>query len=435
MGRNLKKPTFKRGVHPPHNKFSSESALEECPTPDVVYIPLCQHIGKPAVLCVSAGDEVKAGTLIGRAEGLGADVFSSVSGVVKAVVRAKTPTGAVCDHVVIENDGKYECETLPALEDFSRQSVLSRIREAGLVGMGGAGFPSHIKYSPQKHIDAFIVNAAECEPYITCDYRLLIEKTHEVLDGAALLAEALGLDCFYVGIEDNKRHAVEIIERTAAESGLKVKVTVLKSKYPQGAEKQLIYAVTGRRVPNGGLPADVGVVVGNVHTAYAVHDAVRNGTPLYRRALTVCGSGIVHNKNLWVRTGVKYSDVEKYCGGATDDCVKTISGGPMMGFALDGTDYSVTKTTGALLFLGRAEANTLQPSPCINCAKCASVCPMNLMPMYIDAYAQRGDYASAAKYGAKSCIECGCCAYSCPAKRPLVQSVRLAKRIIKEKGL
>ncbi|MCH5163239.1 MAG: electron transport complex subunit RsxC [Clostridiales bacterium] len=430
----MKKPTFKKGIHPPHSKHSEESALVECPTPDTVYIPLSQHIGKPASPCVAVGDKVKAGTLIGKAEGLGANIFSSVSGTVKAIERRKTPTGA-CDHVVIENDGKYETEYLPELKDNSKESIISRLAEAGLVGMGGAGFPSHVKYSPKKTVDVFIINAAECEPYITCDYRLLVEHTKEVLKGAALLAKALGLDAFYVGIEDNKQKAVEIIERTAGELSLKVTVVVLKSKYPQGAEKQLIYAVTGRKVPVGGLPADVGVVVGNVHTAFAAYDAVENNTPLFRRALTVCGGGIVEPKNLWVRTGTLYSDCEKFCGGAKDDCVKTISGGPMMGFALPDTNYSVTKTTGAILFLGKEEANTLMPGPCINCATCRKVCPMNLMPMYIDAYALCGDFASAKRYGAMNCIECGCCAYSCPAKRPIVQSVRLAKRMIKEKGL
>ncbi|MDE7464205.1 MAG: RnfABCDGE type electron transport complex subunit C, partial [Clostridiales bacterium] len=281
----MRKPTFKKGIHPPHNKQTDECVLTECPAPDVLYIPLSQHIGKPSALCVAVGDTVKAGTLIAKADGLGSNIFSSVSGVVKAIERRKTPNGA-CDHVVIQNDGNYDTLTLPALEDRSKESVLKRIAEAGLVGMGGAGFPSHVKYSPKKPIDTFIINAAECEPYITCDYRLLVEYTKEVLNGAALLASVLGLNAFSVGIEDNKPQAIEAIEKTAGELGLNVTVTVLKSKYPQGAEKQLIYAVTGRKVPNGGLPADLGVVVGNVHTAYATYDAVENGTPLYRRALT-----------------------------------------------------------------------------------------------------------------------------------------------------
>lgn len=423
--------TFKKGIRVPHNKRTDGSPLVECPAPAAVYIPVAQHIGKPAVPVVSVGDAVKAGTLIAAADGaVSSNIFSSVSGKVTAIERRKTPTGA-CLHIVIENDGKYEEQKLSPLTDRSRDAILARIFEAGIVGMGGAGFPTRVKFAPTAPIDTLIINAAECEPYITCDYRLLVEHTSKVVCGARLLASVLGLKSFIVGIEDNKPDAVAALQRLS-EKGEGFDIAVLKSKYPQGAEKQLIFAVTGRKVPIGALPADVGVVVGNVHTAYSVFDAVENDTPLYRRALTVCGGGIVDAKNLWVRTGTRYSDLDAFCGGATEDCVKIISGGPMMGFAIEGEDYSVTKTTGAILYLSAAEANVLQPRACINCAKCARACPMNLMPMYIDAYALRGDYASSEKYGATSCIECGCCAYSCPSKRPIVQSVRLAKRKIRE---
>lgn len=431
----MKSKSFKKGIHTPHNKITEGAPLTECPAPKTVYIPLAQHIGKPAVATVAVGDTVKIGTQIGRADGfVSANVFSSVSGTVKAVETRKTPTGR-CEHIVIENDGRDEVQLLPPLNDRSRESLLARVKDAGLVGMGGAGFPTHVKYSPKSLVDTFIINAAECEPYITCDYRLLVEHTERVLKGARMLAELLGLNEFYIGIEDNKPQAIDALITSAVATKISAKVVALKSKYPQGAEKQLIYAVTGRKVPIGGLPSDVGVVVGNVHTSYALWDAVENNMPLFKRALTMCGGAISKPQNLWVRTGTTYSDCVEFCGGIKDDCVKTISGGPMMGFALDDTDYSVTKTTGALLFLSGAEANTLNPSPCINCAKCAKACPMNLMPMYIDAYTRRGDYATAKRYGALNCIECGCCAYSCPAKRPIVQSVRLCKRKIKELNL
>lgn len=427
--------TFKKGIRVPHNKRTGDRPLEDCAVPDVLYISVAQHIGKPAVPVVAVGDTVKAGTLIAAADGaISSNIFSSVSGKVVAVEKRKTPTGAA-SHIVIENDGKYDEQKLPPLESRDKDAVLDRIFEAGIVGMGGAGFPTRVKFAPKTPVDTFIINAAECEPYITCDHRLLVEHTKEVLCGAALLAGVLGLDKFIVGIEDNKPDAIKALEDAKTELGIACDIVALKSKYPQGAEKQMIYAVTGRKVPAGGLPADVGVVVGNVHTAYAVYDAVENNTPLYRRALTVCGGGIKDAKNLWVRTGTRYSDLDAFCGGATDDCVKIISGGPMMGFAIEGEDYSVTKTTGAILYLSKSEANVLQPRPCINCSKCAKACPMNLMPMYIDAYALRGDFANAKKYGAMNCIECGCCAYSCPAKRPIVQSVRLAKRKIKEAKL
>lgn len=427
----MKGKTFKKGIHPPHNKRTSELALAECPTPQTVYIPLSQHIGKPATATVAVGDHVKAGTLIGAADGfVSANIFSSVSGTIQAIEKRKTPVGS-CDHIVIENDGSYETVSLPPMGEITRESVIERMKQAGLAGMGGAGFPSHVKYSPNKPIDTFIMNAAECEPYITCDYRLLIEHTDAVLSGGALFAKTLGLDEFYIGIEDNKPDAIDILQKAIDAKKYNVKLTVLKSKYPQGAEKQLIYAVTGRKVPIGGLPADVGTVVGNVHTAYALYDAVYNNTPLYRRALTVTGD-VVNPCNLWVRTGVTYDVCAEAAGGVRSDCVKTVSGGPMMGIALSGMDYSVTKTSGAILFLDDKDANTDKPQPCINCAKCARACPMNLMPMYIDAYTLRGDYAAAKRYGALNCIECGCCAYTCPAKRPIVQSVKLAKRKIKE---
>ena len=430
----MEKKTFKKGIKVPHNKITQAFPLAECPAPETVYIPMSQHIGKPAVPCVSVGQKVKAGTAVGRADGfVSADVFSSVSGTVKAIERRRTPNGA-CTHVVVENDGLYEVESLPKLTEFDKNSLIKRMKDAGLVGMGGAGFPSHVKYAPKTPVDMFVINAAECEPYITCDHRLIVEHAESILKGAEYLTKALGLDEFYIGIEDNKPDAVSELNRAAEKLGINVKVTVLKSKYPQGAEKQLIYAVTHRKVPRGGLPADVGVVVGNVHTAYAMYDAVTNGTPLYRRAVTVTGA-VNKPSNLWVRTGTLFSDLVDFCGGTTGEVVKTLSGGPMMGAALDGTDYSVTKTSGALLFLNKEQSESVQPQRCINCGKCAKACPMNLMPMYIDAYTLAGDYATAKRYGALDCIECGCCAYVCPAKRTLVQSVKLAKKKIKENGL
>lgn len=430
--KKLDKKTFKKGIKVPHNKRTEALPLEECPTPQKVYIPVSQHIGKPAEVTVAIGDCVKVGSLIAKADGVvSANVYSSVSGKVIAIESRRTPNGS-CLHIVIENDERYEEQKLPLVEKIDKDSILNRIAEAGIVGMGGAGFPTHVKFAPKGSVDTFLINAAECEPYITCDHRLLLEHVEEVIKGAELLAKALSLNTFTIGVEDNKPDAIELLQNFKSNSKIDFEIVVLKSKYPQGAEKQFIYAVTGRKVPIGKLPADVGVVVGNVHTAYAVYDAVVNNVPLYRRAVTVCGGGIVNAKNLWVRIGTRYSDVEAYCGGATDDCVKLISGGPMMGFAIESTEYSITKTSGAVLYLNKKEANVSQPNPCINCGKCAKACPMNLMPMYIDAYALRGDYATAKKYGAMNCIECGCCAYTCPAKRPIVQSVRLAKRKIKE---
>ncbi|MCH5351522.1 MAG: electron transport complex subunit RsxC [Clostridiales bacterium] len=430
---NLK--SFKKGIHTPHNKLTESRFLAEVPAPGTVYIPLSQHIGKPATAVVSIGDYVKAGSKIGAADGfVSADIFSSVSGAVKGIQKRKTVTG-FCDHVVIENDGKNLEQTLPPVRDLTdKDALLKRIKEAGLVGMGGAGFPSHVKYAPKNKVDRFIINGAECEPYITCDYRLLRERTEEVLLGAQMLATVLGIDEFDIGIEDNKPLAIDAVYSVIENNGVKARVTMLKSKYPQGAEKQLIYAVTGRKVPCGGLPSDVGAVVGNVHTAYALYEAALLGRPLYKRAVTVSGD-IKNQGNYFVRTGTLYGDLVDFCGGLSGDCAKIISGGPMMGIAIPDLDYSISKTSGSLLFLSEEDVNTSQPKPCINCGKCARACPMNLMPMYIDAYTLNGDYSTAKKYGALNCIECGCCAYTCPAKRTIVQSVKLCKRKIKELGL
>ncbi len=421
--------TFKKGIHPPHNKLTHSAALAVCDAPKEIAIPLSQHIGKPAICTVAVGEKVKAGTRIGAADGVvSADIFSSVSGVVKAVEKRKTVTGS-CLHVVIENDFEYSEEKIVAPDKLDREGIRELLRRAGLVGMGGAGFPSAVKYSPKNQVDTFILNAAECEPYITCDDRLLLERTEEVLRGAEMLARALGLTKFHIGIEDNKPEAISAIENVVSSKNINASVDVLKSKYPQGAEKQLIYAVTRRKVPIGGLPSDVGVVVGNVHTAYSLFDAATFGTPLYARAVTVTGD-VSTPQNLWVRNGTPLKFIAEKCG-VDPTCVRIVSGGPMMGFALPDLDYYTTKTMGALLFLTRKDSNVDKPSPCINCGKCARACPMNLMPMYIDAYTQIRDYATAEKYGAKTCIECGCCAYVCPAKRPIVQSVRLCKKMLR----
>ncbi|MCH5160992.1 MAG: electron transport complex subunit RsxC [Clostridiales bacterium] len=421
--------TFKKGIHLPHNKLTRLDEIAVCDAPSIVAIPLSQHIGKPAVCTVNVGDRVKAGTRIGVADGVvSADVFSSVSGVVKSIENHKTVTGKAL-HVFIENDGEYEEEKLELPDKLTVDDIRDLLRRAGIVGMGGAGFPSAVKYSPKKPIDTFILNAAECEPYITCDDRLIIERTVEILRGGELLSRVLGIPQFHIGIEDNKPEAIAALERAISGEKINAVVDVLKSKYPQGAEKQLIYAVTKRKVPVGGLPSDVGVVVGNVHTAYSLYDAATSGTPLYARAMTVTG-GVFAPKNLWVRNGTPFGYLAEKCG-VDASVVRTVCGGPMMGFALPDLDYYTTKMMDALLFLNDDAVNTDKSSPCINCAKCARACPMNLMPMYIDAYTQIRDYATAEKYGAKNCIECGCCAYVCPAKRPIVQSVRLCKKMLR----
>ncbi len=418
----IKTKTFPRGTHFDDRKWTNSSPIERMPVPQDVYIALSQHVGAPAKPVVEAGETVKEGQLIAEASGnVSANIFSSVSGQVVGIETRKNNQGVASSYVHIRCDGSEARQELSPMQDVTRQSIIARIREAGIVGMGGAGFPTAVKVEAE-HIDTLIINAAECEPYLTCDHRLMLEKTEEVVKGIKLLAVACGAERIVVGIEENKPDA---IEKLSAFDGICVEV--LKKKYPQGAEKQLIYATTGRVVPVKGLPKDVNVIVNNVATAYAVYEAVECNKPLYERVMTVSGFGVNQPKNLLVKVGTPYKDVLAYCGGVKEDAVKLIAGGPMMGVALKDDSGVTAKTDSGLLALQKGEASVSNPTACINCCKCAKVCPMNLMPMYIDFYALAGDVDGAVKYGAENCIECGCCAYVCPAKRAIVQSVKITK--------
>lgn len=427
--------TFPHGIHPPgHKERTAEMPIAYLPEPEIVYIPLLQHVGKEAVPVVGKGDTVKVGQKIGEADGsISAPVFSSVSGEVIGVEKRVTATGH-CMHVVIRSDGAFEEITSEPLRNPSSGQILRRIAECGIVGQGGAGFPTAVKLSPKEKIDTFIINGAECEPYLTCDCRVMTEYAKEFLHGARYMACALGLDMFYVAVEDNKTEAARILQDTLLQEKINAEVVLCRTKYPQGAEKQLIYAVTKRKVRVGKLPASVGVIVSNVQTALSVYYAVAEGIRSYRRVLTVSGGGVKSPGNFWVRTGTRVSEILAACGGIGEDAVKMIFGGPMMGFAHSEGDIAVSKTTGGILLLTQEEAFTGEGSSCINCAACARACPMHLMPMYIDGCILSGDEAGAEKYGAMNCIECGSCAYVCPAHRPLVQSIRLAKKKIRARG-
>ena len=427
--------TFPHGVHPKGYKELTENIpVTELPAPDVVYVPLQQHLGKEAIPVVTKCDRVLVGQKIGDADGaISAPVFSSVSGEVTGIERRATATGR-CNHVVIKNDGKFDEVKLEPLHNPSPEEIVHRIAECGIVGMGGAGFPTAVKLKPRESIDTFIINAAECEPYLTCDYRILLERSSEFLSGAHFMARALGLSKFYIVVENNKLEAVKALESAIEADKIPAEVVLCQTKYPQGAEKQLIYAVTGRKVRLGKLPSSVGVIVDNAQTALSVHYAVTEGIKSYARVLTVSGLGVNARGNFKVRTGTPYSFILDYCGGKTDNAVKMISGGPMMGFAVSDDRIAVGKTTSGILLLTSEETNLNEATSCINCAGCVRACPMNLMPVYIDSYILSGDVAGAEKYGAMNCIECGSCAYVCPASRPLVQSIRLAKKKIRERG-
>lgn len=435
--------TFKGGFHVPDNKdLTASAAIEQMPAVTDYFVSLSQHIGKPAELVVNVGDTVKEGQLIAKASSfVSANIHSPVCGEVIDVTKRKNAQGGIVDYVHIRANGKQDVDYLPKLSDPTPEQIIERVAAAGIVGMGGAGFPTSVKISPKDPVDSLIINAAECEPYLNCDNRLMIERTEQFIAGVRLLAKAINVTNIYIGIEANKMEAHAalmaqdgVIDEKTPRQENDIVVVLLKKKYPQGAEKTLIKACVNRAVPVGGLPSAVGCIVCNVASAYATYDAVVNGTPLYKRLMTVSGRGVATPKNIEVRVGTPLEAIVEFCGGLNEETVKLVSGGPMMGFSLAGLDVCTTKTDSGFLALTDKEASTVLPTPCINCGRCASVCPMRLMPMYIDFYATVDDYDNACKIGgAMNCFECGTCAYVCPAKRPIVQSVRLTKSKMKEK--
>ncbi len=418
------------GVHPHGNKELSQSAAAEVlPAPEVVAVSCAQSLGKPAQPVVEVGAHVKEGELIAKADGfISSNVFSSVAGTVSEI---KTIDGANGKEqfIFIKADGSGEKAYLAPLTNPTADEVKARIAECGIVGLGGAGFPTAVKVAPRTPVDTLILNGAECEPYLTCDHRLMLEKTDEIVRGARYVATALGVSNIIIGIEANKPDAI-----AAFEPYDDIKVVILKKQYPMGGEKQLIYVTTGRRVGLGKLPADSGVVVQNVGTCFAVCEAVELGKPLIERLVTVSGRAIKEPKNLWVKVGTPISALIEACGGELSSPKKVVMGGPMTGTALATYDIYTHKTTSGVLLLTEKEATADEPTPCLNCGKCADVCPMHLMPMNTAFYAGAGDFDAAAKYGnTAACIECGACEYICPARRPLIQSIRKTKAYLRNK--
>jgi len=404
--------------------------IEIMPTPPIVYIPLAQHAGEPAVPAVKVGDEVVKGQLIGAAAPKNScNVFSSCCGKIKAIENRVLPNG-MCQHIVIENNGKKDNAHLPPLKDPTPAEIIKRVADCGIVGMGGAGFPTAPKIGAKAVIEELLVNGAECEPYITCDYRIMKEYTEKLLGGILLVQKAADAKRVLIGIEDNKPDAVAAINAFIAQNKLEnIAAVAIKTKYPQGSDRQLIYALTGKKIPKGSRSTSYGVLVTNVHTAFSVYLAVNEGVQSYARVITVTGGSVKQPKNLLVSTGTTFRDAVHFCGGINEENPpqKLVSGGPMMGTAVYTGDIAVTKTTSCILLMGAGEVDYHKESACINCGKCARVCPMNLMPMNLDAYSQAGMYHEAEKWGLKYCIECGSCAFICPAKRCLVQSILLAK--------
>lgn len=428
---------FPGGVHPHEGvngkALNAGNAIRELPAPPRVIIPLSQHIGAPAKALVKKGDLVKVGQKIGEAGGfVSAPVHASVSGKVVDIQPCLLSSGVSVDAVIIDNDFKDEwVELTPAArpEMLSAAELQQIIREAGIVGLGGATFPTAVKLTPAKGktIEKLVINGAECEPYLTADHRLMLEKAAEIIDGIRLVMLALEIKEAVIGIEDNKPDAIAVLTE-AAKAAEGVSVKALPVRYPQGGEKQLVYAITRRKVPTGGLPLDVGCVVCNVGTVYAIHDAVRNGRPLISRVTTV--GGLVNNPgNFQVRIGATVENLLDACGGLQAGVRQLIYGGPMMGAAIARTDIPVTKGCSGILALGEEAKEPLE-SACIRCGRCLRACPMRLMPAKLDALARAGKMEEAEKAGVMNCMECGACTFACPAKRSLTQSCRMAKKTI-----
>ncbi|MBF0518091.1 MAG: electron transport complex subunit RsxC [Nitrospirae bacterium] len=428
------------GIHPPERKeLASAVSIEVMPQPQRVVIPLSQHIGAPCKVSVEVGQEVKAGEVIGTPEGfVSAPVHASITGKVTAFTSVLMPIGRMVPAVVIERAANHPVEAWQPAEDDkdylkrSPDELKGRIKAAGIVGMGGATFPTHVKISPpkEKPIDSVIINGAECEPYLTADHRVMLEYPESVIEGLKILMTILGVTKGYVGIESNKPDA--ITKMLEAAKGSNIEVRTLQIKYPQGAEKMLIKSILNREVPAGGLPMDVGVVVQNVGTANAVYEACRYGKPLIERVVSVTGGGIKSPKNLKVKVGTPVSQLIETCGGLKPTAGKIISGGPMMGFAFYDLNTPVIKGTSGIVVLEQKDATGSDKfNNCIRCGRCVDACPMGLMPLMLSLFSEKGHYADAKDYHLFDCFECGSCTYVCPAKRPIVQQIKLAKTQVK----
>lgn len=429
--------TFKGGAKVPGFKeFTEDIPLEKAKEPEIVVIPLQQHIGAPCEPTVEVGDKVKVGQEIGQAQAfVSAPVHSSVSGTVKEIGPYISPTGMTVNSITIESDGKNELDTsfnsYDSLDDLTSEEIINIIKDAGITGMGGAGFPTHVKLSPpkDKKIDTIIINGSECEPYLTSDYRLMVEKPEAIIFGTKAIMKAVGVGKGFIAIEDNKPEAIEKLKK-ASENEENIEIVSLKTKYPQGDEIRVIKAITNREVPSGGLPMDVGVIVSNVGTANAIGEAIRKGKPLYERIVSITGKGIKEPKNLIVKVGTPFKDVIEQCGGYAEAPGKIIMGGPMMGISQYTDEVPVIKGTSGILVLTHEEAQPEPEQPCIKCGKCLEVCPVNLQPLFINKFTLKQKFDKAEEYNALDCIECGACSYICPSKRALVESIRLAKREI-----
>ncbi|MCQ2975947.1 MAG: electron transport complex subunit RsxC [Bacteroidales bacterium] len=427
------------GIHPEGCKISSNQPIEIMPIPEMVYIPCAQHIGKPAEVIVQKGDKVKVGQLIAKASGfVSANIHSSVSGTVTAIGPIPDLSGVAKNGITIKVEGDEWLETidrsdtlLTNVDDIKPEDIIKLVSDAGIVGMGGATFPAHVKFSIplEKKAEALIINGVECEPYLTADHRVMLEKGEQLLVGVQLIKKAIKTDIAYIGIEANKPDAIELLTDLSRKyQG--IVVVPLALKYPQGSEKQLIKSIMNREVPSTKLPIDVGAVVSNAGTAVAVYEAVMKHKPLIERVVTVTGNSVEKPSNFLVRIGTPVKYLIEKVGGLPEDTGKVISGGPMMGKAATNIEFPVAKGTSGVLIMPDEISHRKEPTPCIRCGKCVDACPMGLEPYLLSVYSNKKMWDEAEEHYIYDCIECGCCVFSCPANRPLLDYMRLGKSTV-----
>ena len=428
--------TFKGGVHPYDGKdFAKDQPIRRIKPKEIMVYPLSQHIGAPASPIVAVGDTVLRGQKIAEAGGfVSAPVFASVSGTVKAIEPRHVATGDLVNSIIIENDGEMKETDFHGVEDvasLSKEQIIEKVKEAGVVGMGGAGFPTHVKLSPKEpdKIEFIIANCAECEPYLTADYRRMLENPEELIGGMKIVLRLFDHAKGILGVEDNKPDCIQKLKELTKDEE-RIEVMPLKTKYPQGGERQLIYATTGRAINSKMLPADAGCIVDNVETLVAINRAVKEGKPVMDRIFTVTGDAVANPGNFEYCIGMSYAEILEEAGGFKEDPEKMISGGPMMGFAVFSLEIPTTKTSSSLLCFKKDDVSASEVTACINCGRCVSVCPEQIVPSRLAKMSQFHDSESFERWNGMECIECGSCSYICPAKRPLAQYIKTMKKQI-----
>jgi electron transport complex protein RnfC len=431
-------PTFsKGGVHPEDNKvYSRLQSIERLPMPKELIVALSQHLGSPAKALKAKGDSVARGEKIGEAAGfISADVHSPVSGTIKEIRKVSLANSVVCDAFVIIPDEEQPSidESCIDWREQSKDQLLATIKDFGIVGLGGATFPAHVKFSipRDKKVDVFVVNGVECEPYLTADYRIMLEQGEQVLEGAMICSKIIGSEKIIIGIEMNKPDCIKHLSQLVKEKGYPIQIVGLKVKYPQGDEKQLLKATIKKEIPSGKLPLDIGAVVANIGTCNAVYEAVCLGKSLYERVVSVTGECISKPKNILAPIGTKVSDLLQFCDGFKSEPEKLVSGGPMMGFSFFDTETPITKGFSGLLALGSQKK--YRSSACLNCGRCVAACPIGLMPAKLYRYITHGQYEEAMNTSLMDCKECGCCSYVCPAQLPLVHTMKTGKKLGRKK--